>query len=143
MNRYWDNEGRYENEAKELNTLMPSMGKCETLRGELWRAASKIYYDYYNNGFGNSWEAPAQFLMDHLNLPDSITNVFYEYGGGHICSGSEENAMEAMIDTVIEQIYVMEDQETTDMWDTEFESGLFPEYIEDEYYDWDDEEEYA
>lgn len=53
-NSYWDNNGAYEKEYNKLyETLVPSSGVSPTHHGELVRCISKIYYDFYNNGFCN------------------------------------------------------------------------------------------
>jgi hypothetical protein len=48
---------------------VPTSGKCETLAGELVRAAARIKYDYLNNGFGNNWTGALNFLDQKLDLP--------------------------------------------------------------------------
>lgn len=116
---YWNNNGTHQSKANELQELVPVMGKCDTLRGEIWRAATKIYYDFYNNGFGNHWVEPAMFLMDMVDLDDEIEMVLYEHADGnclsHYCD--YEDLMESMIDTVIEAIHGMDDAPNeVDMW---------------------------
>lgn len=60
--RYWDNAGPHQAEYDKLSNLVPPIGPTESLEAELIRAAGKIYYDLYNNGFGNNWEGPWTFL---------------------------------------------------------------------------------
>jgi hypothetical protein len=115
--RYWDNTGRYEAEANELQKLVPFEGACATHKGELWRATTKIYWDYYNNGFGNNWEAPAAFLMDHVKLPDAVKNMLYECARGNMGNDQYDTEIEQMVDVVIEAVRSMEDQPNNkDMW---------------------------
>jgi hypothetical protein len=65
--------GRYQTEYNELfERLVPTSGPCETLEGELLRASSRIYHDYYNNGFGNNWSGAFNFLDTHVGLPRHI-----------------------------------------------------------------------
>ena len=51
---YWSGKGRHQEDYDTLfKQLVPAQGKCETTRGELIRAISKLYYDLYNNGLCN------------------------------------------------------------------------------------------
>jgi hypothetical protein len=71
--KYWGNENT-NNYAELYSKLVPKSGKCETLEGELLRAASKIGHDYYNNGFANDWTGPLIFLQN--NLPADMHEEF-------------------------------------------------------------------
>lgn len=52
---YWDNSGAYQAEHEKLyEELVPGMGEAETVHGELIRSASRLYYDYTNNGNCNA-----------------------------------------------------------------------------------------
>lgn len=52
--RYWDGKGEYQDEYNRLwDKLVPGSGSAETSHGELLRIISRIYYDWYNNGFAN------------------------------------------------------------------------------------------
>lgn len=54
---YWNKEGLYEAEYNELyDALVPASGMANTLFGEVVRAASRLGYDYYNNGNCNAYE---------------------------------------------------------------------------------------
>ena len=136
--RYWDNKGAYENEAKELSELVPPSGPSKTLRGEIFRAAQKIYYDYYNNGFGNDWPAPAQFLMNNVKLPPQVVSMLQDHAMGIMGNGIDTE-IESMLSTTIEQIYTATDKtNTADMWDTKYDRDDFAEYHEDNEDDDDD-----
>lgn len=53
----------------QYDALVPSMGKCSTLQGELLRASSKIGYDWYNNGWGcNNWSGAVVFLRKNASV---------------------------------------------------------------------------
>lgn len=141
--RYWDNNGAYENEAKELAKLVPLSGPSKTLKGEIFRAAMKIYYDYYNNGFGNSWPEAASFLMGHVKLSSNVRQMLFDHALGNMGSGLDAT-IEEMMSTTIEQIYTMQDSpNTADMWDTQYSEGEFePEH--DDYGDddgWEEEDD--
>jgi len=139
---YWGHNGRYEKQANELESLVPSSGPSKTLRGEIFRAAQKIYYDYNNNGFGNSWEAPATFLMAHVNLSADVMNMLVRYAAGNMPDGDIDAVVEEMLDTTVKKIYPMADRPNhEDMWDTDYNRNDFddePNAWDDE---WDDEEE--
>jgi hypothetical protein len=48
---YWSGKGPLQKEYDALyNELVPSMGKADTIEGEVLRAASKIVYRHYNDG---------------------------------------------------------------------------------------------
>lgn len=50
-NTYWNNKGKYQKEADILHKeLVPIEGDASTLKGQLLRFASNVYYDHYNNG---------------------------------------------------------------------------------------------
>ena len=54
---YWNNEGAYEAEFKQLtDELMPATGRSQYLVGEVVRAANRLYYEYCNNGNCNARE---------------------------------------------------------------------------------------
>jgi hypothetical protein len=141
---YWENKGAYENEARELMKLVPDSGPAKTLRGELMRAASKIYYDYHNNGFGNSWAEAAQFLMNVVAFDDDVKEMLWDHAMGNLADGDEDAIVEKMLSTTIEQIYTMPDQKNPgDMWDTQVDTHKFqPEYDERDQDDWDDPDDY-
>lgn len=138
---YWNDDGQYQKQAKELEELVPDSGPAKTLRGEIFRAATKVYHDYFNNGFGNEWPAPAQFLMNHLKLSDDVTRMLLGHAMGIVYTGEYANEIEELISTTIKQIYKMKDQpNTTDMWATDYSEADFVPY-EDEEDPWDDDEE--
>ena len=54
---YWYNEGVYDKEFTQLTEeLVPATGMAKNLRGELVRAANRLYYEYCNNGNCNAAE---------------------------------------------------------------------------------------
>lgn len=61
----------FDDYAKLWDKLVPASGKCETVEGELLRAATRLTYDYYNNGFGNNWSNSYAYLRDFKkNYPE-------------------------------------------------------------------------
>jgi hypothetical protein len=143
---YWDNEGKYEADAAQLQQLVPDVGHSATFKGEVWRATVKIYYDYFNNGFGNDWTEAAAFLMDHVALPKTVCDMLYACGAGNMHHDGYVDEIELMVDTVIESLRNIEDRANTqDMWNWpvsrkhQFE---LEDYEDDPFYDYDDEYEY-
>ena len=137
---YWNNTGMYEKQAAELQKLVPNSGPSKTVKGEIFRAAMKIYYDYYNNGFGNVWPEVATFLRTNVSLPEDVVEMLLMHAMGNVGDGLDAT-VEEMMNTVIEQIYEMPDKpNTTDMWDTPYTENAF-EPEQDERDDWDDEDD--
>jgi hypothetical protein len=144
QNTYWNNNGTYEAEAQKLSELVPMMGECETFKGEVFRAATKIYYDYYNNGFGNFWKEPAAFLMTHVALPEAVKDMLFQHANGNMHHGSYDEEIELMMDTVVVALRDIEDRPNdVDMWefkpDWKMEREFWEEEVEED--DWDYEEE--
>ena len=55
---YWNENGAYQKEYEKLYAdLVPSSGASKTLNGELIRSISRLFYEYCNNGNGNSVDA--------------------------------------------------------------------------------------
>ena len=124
MNRYWDCEGELESESTELQKLVPASGAADTLKGELWRAATKIYYDYYNNGWGNNWMGPADLLMSTFTLSLHVKTALKEHACNNMTDNNFDSVMEEMITAVITQLRDFTDGvNDKDMW--EFRSGNF------------------
>ena len=143
---YWNNKGTYQADYDRLVQLMPMSGKCETVAGELIRAATRLTYDFYNNGMGNNTSGAVNYL-DHLCVFDyDNTNVFgkiYEYTRGKIYNGNYDGdelqmAIERMIDYTVQFILEnpsLETQENTlDMFDFEDPEEHFYNEEEDDYY---------
>jgi hypothetical protein len=69
---YWKGTGAYQKEYEELySRLVPSYGSAPTLNGELIRAISVLYHEFFENGnmnanTGNRSVAP--FFQKFLNL---------------------------------------------------------------------------
>lgn len=50
-NSYWNETGAYQKQWNELyENLVPDSGEAGTIHGELIRCASRLFYDYCNNG---------------------------------------------------------------------------------------------
>jgi hypothetical protein len=74
---FWDHTHPLSEAYDRLNKeLIPASGNCDSLQGELLRAASHIGYDWYNNGWGcNNWSGAVIFLQRFFNvLPNQPSN---------------------------------------------------------------------
>jgi len=51
---YWNNKGKYQKESDMLEDMhIPMKGEALTKQGQLMLCVSNLYYQRYNNGFGN------------------------------------------------------------------------------------------
>ena len=51
---YWGDKGKYQKEYEMLhNLLVPNRGDAISKQGQFLRAVSNLYYQRYNNGWGN------------------------------------------------------------------------------------------
>lgn len=76
---YWNQTGVYQKEYDELwGKLVPGVGQAETLHGELLRGASRLGYEYYNNGNGNARDISYTEVEQFIGYDDE-GNEEYEY----------------------------------------------------------------
>lgn len=78
---FWNHDHPLSEDYQRLcATNIPISGNCQTLQGELLRAASKIGYDWYNNGWGcNNWSGAVVFIRKKINdLPNQINQQTHE-----------------------------------------------------------------
>lgn len=106
---YWNERGRYQADYMRLVELMPPSGKCDTVAGEMIRAASRLGYDLYNNGMGNNTSGAVNYLH-HKGVIDCATHsTIYEYTRGRIYAGHYAGdplqvAIESMVDQTVRHI---------------------------------------
>jgi len=62
---FWKGDHPNNHLVKEFEPLMPPSGAADTLEGELYRAAIRLVYDCYNNGFCNDNSGALEFLVEH------------------------------------------------------------------------------
>lgn len=148
-NTYWNHNGKYQERLDTLsNGLVPISGPADTEAGEILRAVSQIYYDLYNNGFGNQWKGFAMYLLDRVPKLSSETQfMFFDHGGGvtrrdssfsydRLCEIAEE-----MVDTVIE--HIEDNCLPADSFVNTTDSLTFSHYrFEDRFYDPPEDEDY-
>lgn len=67
--KFWNNEHPLTEECDRLfELLVPDAGKSDYLVGECLRAASRIYYDHYNNGSCNNVTGAWNFLDSKITV---------------------------------------------------------------------------
>lgn len=65
MSKYWSNEGERQAEFTALTEeLMPAVGAAATFGGEVIRAVNRLYYEAFNNGWGNNVSGALNFLRE-------------------------------------------------------------------------------
>jgi hypothetical protein len=114
VNTYWCGTGKYPQHQALSDALMPFMGKAATVEGELIRASSKIYWDLYNNGFGNNWSGAWNYLNEwntNTAMRDDVKKALVELSeyrcGGLVVGGAYDNlkaAVECLADAVVEYV---------------------------------------
>ena len=129
QNTYWNKAGKYQADYDRLVEAMPDMGNCDTTAGEMIRAASKLGYDFYNNGMGNNTSGAINFLDEQGVFDMDRTNIYgviYEFTRGRVYDGRYNGdalqvAIERMVDMTIELIlanpYLETQKNTLDMFD--------------------------
>ena len=141
-NTYWNQTGKYQEQYNQMmDDLVPVSGKCDTLAGELVRSASRLGYDFYNNGMGNNTSGALNFLKHHSAIDDDVYDTIYEYTRGRIYNGNYNGdvfhyAIERMIDQTMAMIVnnpvLLTIENKEDMFDYEEEFQNFCETCGDE-----------
>jgi len=115
---YWGQNGKYQKEADVLQKLVPAEGASPDLSVDLFRRASNLYYEIFNNGGGNL-EGEGQdievkrFESEGFDLP--IVNLLIEQLNEYDDQGEfvgdrdkyfegAQDEMDRLMDQVIEQI---------------------------------------
>jgi len=132
---------------KLSDELIPDMGKCETVNGELLRAANKICWDYFNNGWGcNNWSGAVIYLFRRLCLDQAVCDALshvYGYSHGEPVADLEEQytsgdihaaACYVIMKAVLEAITANPAPvpNAVDMYDLTEPSYVYPEEDDDE-----------
>lgn len=73
-NTYWFHNGKYQKELERLQKNIPSFGPADCLRFEIFRIASKLYYDKYNNG-GCNRDVLAKYGQFFYNQMSKIPSI--------------------------------------------------------------------
>ena len=110
VGKYWSGDNTHYQDV--WDQLVPANGPASTLEGELLRAASRLYYDWYNNGFGNNTSGAANFLAQNckggLPLLTALRTINpYIRGNNQFADDDSKNierSLEIIVDTVMAQI---------------------------------------
>jgi hypothetical protein len=148
MKTYWNNNGKYQAEFDSLwKELVSVQGKSKTLEGEFLRAIAKIYYDAYNNGFGNNTSGAYNFLVKKFDILDTVpafSNLAGIVNFGCVYTppmtwGETTKILDDAVDAIVEYIVSRNGSYSENVYDM-FEFGdedFNPE--EDECEEWEDE----
>lgn len=144
-NTYWSGNGKYQAAYDELVEKMPAMGKCDTVAGEMIRAASRLGYDFYNNGMGNNTSGALNYLREQSAIDDDVYDTIYKYTRGRIYEGRYTGdflqvAIESMVDQTVGMIVnnpvLMTIENKEDMFDYQEEEQSFCEQCGEEMEGW-------
>lgn len=109
-NTYWHSKGLHQAAYDRMcDALIPPMGKCDTVAGEMLRSATRLAYDLYNNGMGNNTSGAVNYLLAKGVIDQQTHSVIYEYTRGLLYKGHYEGdllqtAIEQMIDQTVAHI---------------------------------------
>ena len=109
QNTYWNNQGKFQADYDRLVELMPGMGNCDTVAGEMIRSVSRLGYDLYNNGMGNNTSGAVNFLREKGAIDRDTHSTIYEFTRGRLYEGRYEGdalqvAIERAVDMTVEMI---------------------------------------
>jgi hypothetical protein len=90
----------------QWEALVPDSGRCGTMEGELMRAASRIHYDFYNNGFGNNWSGALNYLDRYLGLPRPMREELARWSRGRVYPRHDygDGEMDALLVELLESV---------------------------------------
>jgi len=121
--------------------LIPNVGKCDTVEGEMLRAINRIIYrqfndgDYFFEGYGCETAGPAHaYLIKESPIAKKLDKIFSSTEFNYI---QYDDAMYTALETILDYIDSMKGQYTkneTDMLDS------VAIHQEEEYESWDDDE---
>ena len=129
-----------ERNGKLFNELVPANGKCETLGGEILRAANRVSYRYYNDGdiawkgYGCQTVNPAmrflKFIVEHEECPatfsEAVDSVF-TIDAFNICDDKYEVLIDKMLEAAVDFV------ESCGLGDKPNEYGDMFDYKDDEF----------
>ena len=108
-NTYWNSNGKHQAAYQELSKIVPSSGPAGTVEGEMLRASTRLYYDFYNNGMINNTSGAVNYLMRcdelfDLELCEELAIVESECNTGHYTDKSLSYSLEVITNVVIEYL---------------------------------------
>lgn len=115
--KYWACEGKFQEDYDKLfSELVPMSGKCDTVAGELVRSANRVYYDAYNNGFGNNVSGGLnhiKFIIPKTEKLEAAIEAITPYSTGNAIGYIDETTgkhLDNLMDSVFE--YILNNPET-------------------------------
>jgi hypothetical protein len=137
---YWNKQGRYQVEYDQMIDLMPTEGAADTLAGELIRAATRLAYDFYNNGMCNNTTGAINYLREQGAVDQATYDAIYPFAAGQpymgtYGGGALQVAIERTVDMTVAMILHNPQLMTTPNLEDMFN------YQEPEQYDYDDEDD--
>ena len=103
---YYNGTGLHQSDSEFLEKLVPSSGPSKFLIGEISRAASRIYHDYFNNGFGNNWTGAFNFLDEYTKLDPSVRQFLEYYAGGRVVPDGANPNLDVLIEKMVDDAVV-------------------------------------
>lgn len=109
-NTYWNNNGKHQADYELLaNTIVPPSGNAGTYEGEMLRATTRLYYDYYNNGMANNTSGAVKFLIEandkfNLGIDHELELVSYECNTTYYTEAPLAEPLETIANAVIEYV---------------------------------------
>jgi len=146
--KYWENKGKFQKELNELTEqLIPPAGECATHGGEILRAAIRLYYDAFNNGFCNNTSGAINFLNLYLNkqfIDESALNHALNKiepctntGGYSNVTDDIENSLDTILDYAVrfnlEFPELAQSKNINDMFDFQDDDFYEDDYEDEEY----------
>jgi hypothetical protein len=143
-NTYWNSNGKHQAAYQELSKLVPSSGPAGTVEGEMLRAATRLYYDYYNNGFCNNTSGAVNYLtrcdeLFNLDIAEELEIVEPECNTPYYTNLPLAGPLETIADVVIEYV-ISKDGLYTESGDNLFDYADPDATDDDDTYDFDDDD---
>jgi hypothetical protein len=67
---YWNQDGKYQAKADQIQNLIPLEGTCTDVKLESMRVIINLYYDWHNNGLGNT-----NRVQEFINNPTIVREL--------------------------------------------------------------------
>lgn len=131
---YWDKPGKHQAQYDRLLELMPNIGSCSTVAGELIRAVTRLRHDLYNNGMGNNTSGAVNMLRELGTISEDTWAIIHPYTRGRLYEGEYGGdsllvAIESAVNSTVEHILAHPELETTpntvDMFDWTEDDEIF------------------
>ena len=134
QNTYWNQNGTFQSDYDRLQELVPAMGNCESVAGEMIRAVTRLAHDLYNNGMGNNTSGAVNFLSNKRVIDYKTSNAIHPFTMGRLYEGnyngdSLQVAIESAIDQTVAHIVANPELETQ-----QNDDDMFNYADEDEHY---------